>query len=298
MIFPEFDIEEILPRRSLRSGECFVRQAEARPLKKLAIVHLAAVTCCAIVTDIDRGTGVQAAINMLFTALVGSDLCLLGLGMAAIVEWPPRRKRISFLLNGMAWIWVVTLFVMARTRSFPPPFIFLLPPLVSFAALVFGMALRLRGVGLVATADPLGDSLEPLQFTLHRLLSWVTATAVLLAIARGLHSTMSLHVETSVAFTFAVLGVMSLITAGIVLATLWATLGVGRPVQRLPLAVSLAAIGGLAPPYCLGRPSPWAYLLLAVVAAMLSAIAATTLLFVRKCGYRLVDTRGSRLECA
>lgn len=74
---------------------------KARPLKKLAFVHLAAVTCCALVTDIDNGSGVQSVINMLFTSLVGSELCLLGLGMAAIVEWPPRRKRISFLLNCM-----------------------------------------------------------------------------------------------------------------------------------------------------------------------------------------------------
>lgn len=123
-------------------------QAEVRPLKKLAFVHLAAVTCCAIVTDIDQGAGARAVVNMLFTSLVGSDLCLLGLGMAAIVEWPLRWQRISFLLNGTAWIWLATFFVMARTRTFPPPFIFLLPPFVSFASLAFGVAMRIRGVRL------------------------------------------------------------------------------------------------------------------------------------------------------
>ena len=273
-----------------------MRHAEARPLKKLAFVHLAAVTCCAVVTDIDKGTGGQAAINMLFTALVGSDLCLLGLGMAAIVAWPAKWQRIPILVLCTGCIWLVAIFVMARARSLPPPFMVFLPMAVNLGAFGFGSLLRRLRLGLVVAAEPLDGASEPMQFTLRRLLMWVTATAVLLAIARRLHSTGSLHVETAIAYTIAVLGVMSLLTAGIVVTTLWATLGSGPPFQRLPIAISLATVGGLAPAYCFDRPSPWAFIALAIVAAMLSVIAATTLLFVRKCGYRLVNTRDSGLE--
>lgn len=264
-----------------------------RRLKRLLFAHLAAVTCCAVFTDIN-GSGMYAGMNMLFTALVGSELCLLGLGMAAVVQWPPRWKPLSLLVTGTGWVWLATVFVLVRTGSMPPSFLLLLPPFVSLAAFGFGLAMRGRSVGLVSVTDAPGDASEPLQFTLRHLLVWVSTTAVLLAIARGLHSTAPSQLEGGIAYTIAVLGVMSVLTAGIVLATLWATLGSGRPVYRLPLAIALAAIGGLAPAYCFDRPSPWAYVALAIVAVMLSGIVATTLLAVRQCGYRLVDAAGGR----
>lgn len=262
-------------------------------LKQLLFAHLVAVTCCAAMADIDGGTGVQAGINMLFTALVGSDLCLLGMGMAAVAEWPPR-KRASLLAKSTGWIWLVTFIVMIRARYLPPAFVLLLPLLVSSVAFGFGIGMRIWHVRLVSAADAFEGAAEPFQFTLRHLLMWVSTLAVLLAVARGLHSTASLHIEGKIAYTVAVLAVMSLLTAGIVLATLWATLGAGRPVARLPMAVSLAAIGGLAPAYCFKRPDPWAYVGLAIVAAGLSTITAASLLVVRRCDYRLVVERAVR----
>jgi hypothetical protein len=268
-----------------------VDQGQTQRFKRLVFTHLAAVSCCAVATDVNNGSGAQASINMLFAALVGSGLCLLALGMAAVVKWPPPWKHLSVLANGTCWIWLVTVFVLVRTRSIPPPFLLLLPQFVSLVAFGFGLVMRRKGLRLVPATDALDGASEPFQFTLRQLLTWVSTTAALLAIARGLHSTASLHLERGIAYTIAVLAVMSLVTAGVVLAMLWGTLGIGRPVLRLPFAFTLAAIGGLAPAYCFDRPSPWAYLGLAIVAVMLSAIVAATLLIVRKCGYRLVVFR-------
>lgn len=271
-----------------------VENRKARRLKTALFAHIAAVTCCAAVADIDNGSGAQCGINMLFTALVGSDLCLLGLTTAAIVEWPTRRRRILLLLTGVGWVWLLCVFIMVRARSYSPPFLFLLPGFVTVAAFGFGVAMRVRGIALAVNSRALGGASEPLQFTLRRLLQWVAATATLLAIAKALHSTASLHLERGIAYTIAMLGVMSLLAAGIVLATMWATLGSGRPVRRLPFAFFLAVAGGLTPAYCFDRPSPWAYVLIAITAAMLSAIAGATLLVVRDCGYRLVGAANGR----
>jgi len=262
-----------------------------RKLKWLGIGHLVAVTGFAAVADVSGDSAVQAAINMLFTALVGSELCLLGLGMAAVAKWQPEGRCLSLLAKSTCWVWLLIEFVAARTGTLPPLFILLMPPLVTLASFGFGLAIRAWGVRLVSAVDDMDGVEEPFQFTLRHLLAWTGTIAVLLAIARGLRTSTSVHDEGGIAYAVLMLAVICLLTASIVIATLWATLGIGRPSSRVPIAVSLAAIVGLSPAYCFDRPSPWAYVGLSAVAAMLSIIAAPSLLVVRGCGYRLVARR-------
>lgn len=77
------------------------------------------------------------------------------------------------------------------------------------------------------------------------------------------------------------------ITASAAVTTLWAVLGTGRPWQRLPFAVTLAASGGLLPAYYFSATRA-GHFLLAAVAALISLITAASLAVVRHAGYRLV----------
>jgi hypothetical protein len=115
-----------------------------------------------------------------------------------------------------------------------------------------------------------------------------------LAIGRAIRAFEPQHDRETFAFAITALIVICVVTATIVMTTLWAVLGSGRPLLRLPFAVALAAAAGLVPAFYFAV-MPLGYIILAGVAALLSLVTAASLFVVRRCGYRLVRETSDEL---
>jgi hypothetical protein len=266
-----------------------------RCLVQIVICHLAAGIVCAAAVDVNVMSIFTLIVNSLFTAVIGCDLCLLGIGVpVAMQRAAGRRKRVVLLVASTLWLWLLTFAVLWSAKPVSPPaFILLLAPAVSFAACVFGMAIWALGVRLVHTHGDTADDVGPFRFGIRHLFAVMAIVGGLLALGRicrdsGLHT-----IYMSTAFQVAVLLMLSVSTAGIAGITLWASLSRGAPLHRVPVAIAAAAAIGFLPGYYFDLP--WTgYAILAAVAAVLSIISAVTLLAVRRCGFRLIHATSSR----
>ncbi|HEX7377534.1 MAG TPA: hypothetical protein VF278_10505 [Pirellulales bacterium] len=225
--------------------------------------------------------------NSLFTALIGSELGLLGMAMPlATGRSTTRGKRMFAVAAITLWLWALTIGVMMSAKPVPPPFILLLAPAVSFAAVAFGAIMWALGIWLVREQDDCRRHSQPLRFTLRHVFVLTAAVGALLAIGRICRESRFQASYTSPVFYLAVLLVVALTTAGIVGVAVWASLSRGLAWHRVPIAIGMATVAGMLPGYYFAV-SLIGCAILAAVATALSILSATTLLVVRGCGYRL-----------
>lgn len=265
-----------------------IERGPRNSLRSLVKAHIVAIVVCAALADVNSASPGHYCVNSLFTALVASQLCLLGMAVVVAAECPHRNRRwlrrIAFSTLG---VWMLTFVVSARDTSDPPLAIWLLAPAVSTVAGLFGFMLWAWGARLVRLEGELDATGEAFQFTLRHLLALTAGIAVLLAVGRAFRALIPQLSEELIPFGALLLLMISIVTASATVTTLWAMLGTGRPVQRLPFAVALAASGGLLPAYYFNA-TPEGHLILLAVAALISLITAASLAVVRREGYRLV----------
>lgn len=260
-------------------------------LRRLAAAHfLAGLGLAAFVNPNVSVDSVPASINVLFTALIGSELGLLGLCLAAAVAQPANRSRSTFAIGAATlWVWLLAFFALGAVKPSPPSppaLILWLAPVVSLASWAFGFALWAWGVRLIRVGNSSDALIEAFQFTIRHLF-WLTGlVAVLLGVGRAIRAVVTRD-RGALIYEGAAVAVVAVVAAAIVLTSLWSALGGGRPAWRLPVALAVAAASGTVPAFYFDLPK-LAYLVLAVIAVLLSFITAESLLVARHCGYRLV----------
>ena len=260
-------------------------------LRRLAAAHIVAGLGLAAFVDVNAGLDwFPSSINALFTALIGSELGLLGLGMAAAIGQPANRARSACTIGAATlWVWLLTFFALGaanRSPPSPPAFILWLAPWMSLASWAFGCVLWAWGVRLLRVASSSDALTEAFQFTIRQLFVLTALVAALLAAGRVIRAVVTRD-RGVLMYESAAVVVVAIAAATIVLTSLWSALGSGRPARRLPIALAVAAASGVVPAFYFDLP-PLAYLILAGVAVLLSFITAESLLVVRRCGYRLV----------
>ena len=142
-----------------------------------------------------------------------------------------------------------------------------------------------RKLRLVDVASA-GPASEGFQFSIRHLLLATAIVAVVLGIGRGVR-TIGIAQSNMVAMaTFPPCFIM------VELATLWAALGLGRPLPRLAVVVPTAFVVGAVPVFYLpdlpGQET-WRYFILPIIVTIQAIITAASLLVVRSCGWRLVS---------
>ena len=215
--------------------------------------------------------------------LVASEIVLVGIwaGLWRSNSW----IKVVGLVCGIAWLNLIT------ELTSPNPY-----PAVLETAIVFGVPIltiaiisglyRSRFANLTRRNDwqPVAISAD-LQFSVWALFGLTFFIAALLGLGRlvqWLDQGRS-HIVL-VVFVFTLLSLLA--TAMLV----WACLGQGRLVVRLPTLL-LGMLGlGLVFPYYLGGP-PWRFLVWPALMAVVAIYASGSLLVVRACGYRLESIR-------
>jgi len=130
---------------------------------------------------------------------------------------------------------------------------------------------------------------EELRFTLRTIIALTIAIAALLAIGRFIREL----APVSQNLRFAIVGFTLTLTALLVTGMLvWASLGPGRPIIRVPIVVVGAAILGLLPAYSMNGPASL-YLIWPSLTTLVALVTAGSLLVIRSCGYRLVSIQSN-----
>jgi hypothetical protein len=216
-----------------------------------------------------------------FMALVCSEVLLLGAwaGLSAARLW----KKALGLLAGTVWLG----FLGASPASPGTPGVFpevlaavSMPTLA--VALLFGGS-RWVFARMERRADwqprPLA---EEVQFSLRSLIGLTILVALLLSLGRAVQ-----WLEASNSSFLLVVGVLVLVAVLAAVILVWACLGDGRLLARLPLMVMAMAALGLVFPFYLGGPE-WRYVVWPAMLILMAVYAGASLLVVRSCGYRLV----------
>ena len=173
---------------------------------------------------------------------------------------------------------------------------FLWIALVAWPILLVLISLRHSRLGLQLAHLPNGLTVSKrFQFTIRHVLLATGVVAVVLGMGRGVRSINNLN--TVAVMTYPPCFVM------VELATLWATLGVGRPLPRLAVVVPTAfGVGTLATYNVYGRfeqagfGSLW--MLWSAALGLQAIITAVSLLVVRSCGWRMVSGAESTVMLA
>lgn len=222
---------------------------------------------------------------ILHLAILFSNAGLLGLWAA--VGQAPHRIRLPAVVAALTGL-ASTMFI--QNRYGPTWEGAMLDFLIIFlpALVVFGTVSGLQFVNRPLTICQVGESQpvpEDLQFTIKQMLLITTAIAVIVAVAKWLHS---FEITDGFRSDIILLAVLVPCFSIVELATFWAALGLGNPLRRLMLLLPVAGCVGVIPPLYLEGMSAmdWARLL-----GLQVAITAASLLIVRTCGWRLCRVR-------
>lgn len=191
-------------------------------------------------------------------------------------------------------------FVVAQSTRIRRPWgkrepMIMLPVLVFGCIFLFAAALTVMskwkpGVSLVHQ-DSLSATARDFQFSLRHLFLFTVAVSLVLAGAELMKPFASAGVITRVLVCVVIL--MCFVEA--VLAAFWASLGQGRVLLRIPIAVGLAALTGLIPAFYF-RVDREIYALSVGTATLAQVITIASLLVVRSAGFRLVRRLAPQID--
>ena len=256
-------------------------------LRSLVIVHVVAWFIGLSAASIGQLTNIFDFLTLV--PLLYGQLCLLGVWLALGTN--ALHYRVAGTLTGIALLAMITGY---RSRMpLNEVFIQVLPIVASFSLAVAAVLLVVRRwkAHLVAHGSGLPvAAIEGLQFSIRHLFLLTTVVAVLLMFAQGIGLVTE---NASWLGTSAYIGLLALCLVAITVGTVWAGLGVGRPIERIILVMFLAFFTGLLFVYATtGRGTTmiswqqaWPMPTLMVLTA---AIVTASLLVVRSNGYRLV----------
>jgi hypothetical protein len=220
-------------------------------------------------------------------ALVFAEAGLIGFwgGLSAI----RLVFRLLAVLLATLYLWAVFVVALPEGKN---PSAFLVIALTAVPILVVLVFLRhsRRRLRLAHLANK-SPSSEGFQFSIRHLLLVTALVATVLGIGRGIRSNSGTQSDAVGVATFPPCFIM------VQLATLWAALGIGRPIPRLAVVVPMALIVGAIPSFYLPRPTEVAILQLFIwpaIVGLQAIITAASLLVVRSCGWRLVSWGGGQ----
>jgi hypothetical protein len=167
------------------------------------------------------------------------------------------------------------------------PLVFLIIALTVVPILVVLSCLRhsRRRLRLVDLASA-GPAPEGFQFSIRHLLLATAIVAVVLGIGRGVRTISNGQSDLVFVAIFPPCFVM------VELATLWAGLGIGRPLPRLAIVVPTAFVVGAIPVFYMPGSSDHEIIGWPIIVGLQAMITACSLLVVRSCGWRLVSGEG------
>lgn len=255
-------------------------------MKRIAI-PVCLLICAGLVTStmmaLDYGSATPGTVELCFIATGFSQCALLAIwGNLARL---PRWKRVLGLVCGTIYLGLLVMFAMGewnKLRDWCISFTLAACPVSLLTAVLALARKRPPEVELVHKSTVAHASTSP-QFTLRHIMAMVFAVAIALTAGRVLRATQMpevLEVAT-------VCIVLAMCVTGATAAALWAALASGRPPGRITLAMGLALLTGLIPPFYF-EMEQHDYLLTSLAAFGAQALTIATLLFARANGYRLV----------
>jgi len=205
----------------------------------------------------------------------------------------PARPTWRFATMLMGLLYLAVLNAVAETTGHDiGNFVFLLIALPTFAIVVAVILTRLRyGRRRLCLASPgYTKSLsESFQFSLRHLFVFTTVVAIVSALGRFVKAhVVGDSVGWNVVFLTAIVGIIIPAFIVVELAVIWAAMGIGRPVRRLPVVLPVSFVLGLVPPLFLEQAGWRRYLFWSAMIGLQATITAASLLVVRSCGWRLV----------
>jgi hypothetical protein len=216
---------------------------------------------------------------LLLSLILGGD-GLLGIWLVfSRVGW---WKRTGAILAAVLYLWVL------GSIAFKHEVLFVVPAALPIALVALGLAVFRRKGLRIALVSP--SAVEGLQLSIRHLLGCTALVAVLLTIGRGIRAITTEHRAVFIGLILvpAVIGTAAM---GVALTSLWASLGTGRPSQRLLVVFVVAALVGPMQPYYLapmGLQNGAEFIAWTVMSTMIAVIINGSLLVVRSGGYRLV----------
>lgn len=261
-------------------------------INALVIVHVAFVLGLTSATGLAEHNETNAFIVLMPFMATGFSQCgLLGFWLA--YGRASMQSRAWTSLFGGVYLWWLNVF--ATEAWGKVDLMIVLPVLVFGCMLFFAATLTVMrkwkpGVGLIRQ-DGLSPTVRGFQFSLRHLLLFTVAVSLVLAGAELMKSFAGAGVITRVL----VCVVIVLCFVEGVLAALWASLGQGQVLVRMPIAVGLAALTGLIPAFYF-RIDPKSYVLCVATAALAQVITVASLLVVRSAGFRLVRRLAPQID--
>ena len=224
-------------------------------------------------------TDADLAFFGLFT-LIFTEAGLIGIGgglSSARLAW-----RLSFVTVGTVYLWAVPIMA-GRGKETS---VFLVIALTALPILVILRVLRHnRGQLRMAHLSSKPPVSESFQSLICHLLLATTVVGLLLGFGQGVRAISNTNTDTVAVVVFPVCFIL------VELATLWASLGIGRPIPRLAVVVPTAFVVGAIPVYYLedvGHAKLGRFIIWSAAVGLQSIITAASLLVVRSCGWRLV----------
>ncbi len=226
--------------------------------------------------------------SLAYFGLIYSHVLLLGiwLGLAAARWW----IKLAGLVASLTWLECLVLAPVPRP-PLPPDILLGLLALVGVPMLIVAgsAALCRRYFARIEWRHEwrLRPVSEEAQFSLRSLIGLTMMIAALLALGRVVQwiSPATANVEIFAMLLIApVFGMTALLAAGMLI---WAALGQGQVLVRVPTMLVGMALLGLLPPYYLGGPA-FRYYTWPALLVTIAVCTAGSLLVIRSCGYRLV----------
>lgn len=260
-------------------------------MKKIAIavcLQIVAGITASLMPAIRNGPN---AVVLLFIA-TGFSQCAL-LAMWATIAHISRGTRALGVACGVLYLWVLVVLSVG-----PPPrdletwmigLALVACPLSLLAATLIVARKWRRGFDVVRVHGTAHDP-NALQFSLQHILTLVFAVGVVLTVGRLIRA-MQVNGWIGTAIVCLVLAACVVETS---LAALWASLSSGRNAVRLVVAVGLAVLTGLIPPFYFEMEERDYYFVPSTAVAS-QVLTIATLLVVRSCGFRLVQRQSSMI---
>jgi hypothetical protein len=251
--------------------------------------HLLVGLVCAFIAVCYPALQLLMWASVAYLGLVGTETLLLGMwvGLAAVRWW----VKLAGLVAGLAWIECLALAPLPRPRLTGDDLndLLFLTGAVGVPVLVVGVSCALFRWCFVRGEwrphwSPRPVSAE-MQFTLRSMITLTVAIALLLALGRIVQWIAPMYeVPTLFLFMFPLLALMA---SGMLV---WAALGQGQAIVRVPMVLVGITLLGLLPPYYMGGP-PFRFLVWPALTSLVAVCTVGSLLVIRSCGFRLVRRR-------
>lgn len=262
---------------------------KVRPIKRIVVavcLQIGTGLAAAVTLARDSGREPLYSVFTLFLA-TGFSQCALAAMWFNLARFS-LGKRVAGLIAGTVYLWLLLGFTAGApndVKNWSIAFALVACPVGLLAGALAVMRKRRPGFELVQGPS---SACVPsaFQFTLRHVMTLIVAVAVVLTAGRAIREFQLLALPDAIGVTLLAV-VLALCLTEAAIASLWASLSSGPIVMRLAVAMALALLTGLIPPFYFNA-SRQSYAWSSAAAILSQAFTIATLLVVRSCGYRLV----------